>query len=101
VQRSRDRFLTTHTGSLPRPDDLIRMMYAKEEGVPVDPQSLAARVRAAVAEIVRKQADAGVDLMGDGSLVPFRGAVRRVPLEAADGKSPFEAVAEAIDGSCG
>src|SRR6187401_2813193 len=42
------------------------MMYAKEEGVPVDPQSLAARVRAAVAEIVRKQADAGVDLINDG-----------------------------------
>src|SRR6188768_1970883 len=44
------------------------MMYAKEEGVPVDPQSLAARVRAAVAEIVRKQADAGVDLINDGEL---------------------------------
>ena len=39
MHRSRDRFLTTHTGSLPRPDDLIRMMYAKEEGVPVDPVS--------------------------------------------------------------
>jgi 5-methyltetrahydropteroyltriglutamate--homocysteine methyltransferase len=50
--RSTDRFLTTHTGSLPRPDDLIRMMYAKEEGVPVDPVALGARVRAAVAEIV-------------------------------------------------
>src|SRR2546425_1206163 len=32
-----DRFLTTHTGSLPRPDDLIRTMFAKGEGVPVDP----------------------------------------------------------------
>ena len=31
-----NRFLTTHTGSLPRPDDLIRAMFAKEEGVPVD-----------------------------------------------------------------
>jgi 5-methyltetrahydropteroyltriglutamate--homocysteine methyltransferase len=31
-----DRFLTTHTGSLPRPDDLVRAMFAKEEGVPVD-----------------------------------------------------------------
>ena len=68
MQRSRDRFLTTHTGSLPRPDDLIRMMYAKEEGVPVDPEALATRVRAAVAEIVRKQADAGVDLINDGEL---------------------------------
>ena len=36
MKRSTERFLTTHTGSLPRPDDLIRMMYAKEEGVPVD-----------------------------------------------------------------
>jgi 5-methyltetrahydropteroyltriglutamate--homocysteine methyltransferase len=38
MMRSTERFLTTHTGSLPRPDDLIRMMYAKEEGVPVDPE---------------------------------------------------------------
>ena len=68
MQRSRDRFLTTHTGSLPRPDDLIRMMYAREEGVPVDAQALAARVRAAVIEVVRKQADAGVDLVNDGEL---------------------------------
>src|SRR5262245_22017584 len=68
VQRSRDRFLTTHTGSLPRPDDLIRMMYAKEEGVPVDPAALAFRVKAAVAEVVQKQADAGVDLVNDGEM---------------------------------
>jgi 5-methyltetrahydropteroyltriglutamate--homocysteine methyltransferase len=68
VQRSRDRFLTTHTGSLPRPDDLIRMMYAKEEGIPVDPAALAARVKAAVAEVVKKQADAGVDLINDGEM---------------------------------
>ena len=38
---SADRFLTTHTGSLPRPDDLIRMMYAKEEGVPIELEALA------------------------------------------------------------
>jgi 5-methyltetrahydropteroyltriglutamate--homocysteine methyltransferase len=68
MKRSTERFLTTHTGSLPRPDDLIRMMYAKEEGVPVDPQALASRVRTAVAEVVKKQADAGVDLINDGEL---------------------------------
>ena len=68
MQRSRDRFLTTHTGSLPRPDDLIRMMYAKEEAVPVDPAALAARVKAAVAEVVKKQAQAGVDLINDGEM---------------------------------
>jgi 5-methyltetrahydropteroyltriglutamate--homocysteine methyltransferase len=68
MHRSRDRFLTTHTGSLPRPEDLIRMMYAKEEGVPVDPIALAARVKTAVAELVKKQADSGVDLINDGEM---------------------------------
>jgi 5-methyltetrahydropteroyltriglutamate--homocysteine methyltransferase len=68
MKRSTERFLTTHTGSLPRPADLIRMMYAKEEGVPVDPQALAARVKTAVAEVVKKQVDAGVDLINDGEL---------------------------------
>ena len=68
MKRSTERFLTTHTGSLPRPDDLIRMMYAKEEGVPVDRAALAARVRAAVAEVVKKQADAGIDLVNDGEM---------------------------------
>jgi len=68
MTRSTERFLTTHTGSLPRPDDLIRMMYAKEEGVPVDPAALGVRVRSAVAEIVKKQADAGIDLVNDGEL---------------------------------
>ena len=68
MRRSTERFLTTHTGSLPRPDDLIRTMFAKEEGVPVDGAALAARVRAAVAEVVRKQAEAGVDIVDDGEM---------------------------------
>jgi 5-methyltetrahydropteroyltriglutamate--homocysteine methyltransferase len=68
MQRSVDRFLTTHTGSLPRPDDLVRMMYAKEEGVPVDPAALATRIHDAVIEVVRKQAHAGVDVVNDGEL---------------------------------
>src|SRR5947199_4507905 len=66
MRRSTERFLTTHTGSLPRPDDLIRMMFAREEGVPVDPAALAARIRSAVAEVVRKQAEAGIDVINDG-----------------------------------
>jgi 5-methyltetrahydropteroyltriglutamate--homocysteine methyltransferase len=68
MKRSSERFLTTHTGSLPRPDDLIRMMYAKEEGVPVDRAALAERVRTGVAEVVRKQAEAGIDLINDGEM---------------------------------
>ena len=68
MKRSTDRFLTTHTGSLPRPDDLIKAMFAKEEGVPVDPAALERRVAAAVAEVVRKQAEAGVDVVNDGEM---------------------------------
>jgi 5-methyltetrahydropteroyltriglutamate--homocysteine methyltransferase len=68
MQRSTDRFLTTHTGSLPRPDDLVRMMFAKEEGVPVDAGALDARVKRAVEEIVRRQIEAGVDIVNDGEM---------------------------------
>jgi 5-methyltetrahydropteroyltriglutamate--homocysteine methyltransferase len=68
MKRSFDRFLTTHTGSLPRPEDLIRMMFAKEEGIPVEPRALAARIRDAVAEIVRRQIAAGMDVINDGEM---------------------------------
>jgi 5-methyltetrahydropteroyltriglutamate--homocysteine methyltransferase len=68
MKRSTDRFLTTHTGSLPRPEDLIRMMYAKEEGVPVDASALSRRVASAVEEVVRKQAESGVDVVNDGEM---------------------------------
>jgi 5-methyltetrahydropteroyltriglutamate--homocysteine methyltransferase len=68
MSRDTERFLTTHTGSLPRPDDLVRMMYAKEGGVPVERAALAARVRAAVAEAVEKQLAAGIDLVNDGEM---------------------------------
>jgi 5-methyltetrahydropteroyltriglutamate--homocysteine methyltransferase len=68
VRRSTERFLTTHTGSLPRPDDLIRAMFAREEGVPVDPPALAARIRASVAEVVRKQVGAGLSVVNDGEM---------------------------------
>jgi 5-methyltetrahydropteroyltriglutamate--homocysteine methyltransferase len=59
---------TTHVGSLPRPPDLIRTMFAKQEGVPVDPVALEARTRAAVAEVVAKQVAAGVDVVSDGEM---------------------------------
>src|SRR5216683_6850522 len=68
MKHSIERFLTTHTGSLPRPDDLVRMMYAREEGVPVDPEALAARVASAVEEVARKQTAAGVDVVNDGEM---------------------------------
>jgi 5-methyltetrahydropteroyltriglutamate--homocysteine methyltransferase len=68
MKHSTERFLTTHTGSLPRPDDLIRTMFAKEEGVPVDAAVLAGHIRTAVAEVVRRQAAAGLDVVDDGEM---------------------------------
>jgi 5-methyltetrahydropteroyltriglutamate--homocysteine methyltransferase len=68
VRRSSERFLTTHTGSLPRPDDLVRVMFAKEEGIPVDGAALGARIAAAVTGIVRQQEAAGIDIVNDGEM---------------------------------
>ena len=68
MRRSTDRFLTTHTGSLPRPDDLVRMMYAREEGVPVERAALERRVAQAVGDVVRQQVDAGIDIVDDGEM---------------------------------
>ena len=68
MHKSTQRFLTTHTGRLPRPDDLVRAMYAREEGVPVDAQALERRVASAVAEVVTKQVEAGIDIVDDGEM---------------------------------
>jgi 5-methyltetrahydropteroyltriglutamate--homocysteine methyltransferase len=68
MKRSTERFLTTHTGSLPRPEHLVRMMFAKEEGVPVEAAALRARIRSAVAAVVEKQTEAGIDIVNDGEM---------------------------------
>ena len=64
--RSTERILTTHVGSLPRPADLLDAVQAKEQGRPVDEKAHAARLAAAVAEIVRKQVELGIDIIDDG-----------------------------------
>ena len=58
------RFLTTHVGSLPREDDLIELMFAKEEGLPLDPAAVDARIQEAVRLVVAKQVEAGIDVVG-------------------------------------
>src|SRR5882757_6572108 len=60
------RFLTTHVGSLPRPDDLIEIMFAREDGIPIDQAALAARVASAVDTAVARQVGAGIDIVNDG-----------------------------------
>ncbi len=66
MKRSTDRILTTHTGSLPRPMDLAQMLEAKDAGQDVDEASLSRMSRDAVAEAVRKQVEAGIDIVSDG-----------------------------------
>jgi 5-methyltetrahydropteroyltriglutamate--homocysteine methyltransferase len=66
MKRSTERILTTHCGSLPRPRDLLDMMKARASGEPVDAGAFAGRVRTAVADIVRQQAESGVDVVTDG-----------------------------------
>ena len=63
-----DRILTTHTGSLPRPDDLIQMMWAQGDGIPVDEVALARRVGGAVEEVVERQRKAGITIVNDGEM---------------------------------
>jgi len=62
------RILTTHTGSLPRPDDLIQIMWAKGDGIPVDAAALSGRIASAVQEIVDRQVEAGVSIVNDGEM---------------------------------
>ncbi len=66
MRSSTDRILTSHAGSLPRPDDLLAMNQAALQGNPPDAKARAARVRDAVAEVVRRQADTGLDIVNDG-----------------------------------
>ncbi len=63
---SSGRFLTTHVGSLPRAQDLVDLIFAKEDGQSVDEAALSARIEAAVQHVVDKQAAAGVDIINDG-----------------------------------
>jgi len=66
MKRSTERILTTHIGSLPRPQDLWTMIDAKDRGQPYDSAALSKRLQSAVAEIVRKQVEAGIDIPSDG-----------------------------------
>jgi 5-methyltetrahydropteroyltriglutamate--homocysteine methyltransferase len=68
MQRSTERILTTHAGSLPRPDDLRALILKKQQGEAIDEAVFALRVKSAVAEIVKRQTDAGIDIVADGEM---------------------------------
>jgi 5-methyltetrahydropteroyltriglutamate--homocysteine methyltransferase len=66
MKRSTQRILTTHTGSLPRPEDLRQMLAAAETGEKPDRDVFEKSVRSAVEEVVRLQRQAGIDVINDG-----------------------------------
>ncbi|HEX6511321.1 MAG TPA: epoxyalkane--coenzyme M transferase, partial [Chloroflexota bacterium] len=68
MKRSSGRFLTTPTGSLPRPDELAEMLFEDCAGTLTDRAGLESRVASAVAEAVRRQAELGLDVIGDGEM---------------------------------
>ncbi|MHB1836313.1 MAG: cobalamin-independent methionine synthase II family protein [Solirubrobacteraceae bacterium] len=87
-----DRVLTTHAGSLPRPDDLADMIWSRLEGKAVDEQALEARIESAVSEVVARQREAGIDVVSDGELskTGFSTYVNE-RFSGFDGRSEFQA----------
>lgn len=68
MKRSTERILTTHAGSLPRPEGLREIVVAKGTGQPYDEGDLSRRLRSGVADVVRLQIESGLDIVNDGEL---------------------------------
>jgi 5-methyltetrahydropteroyltriglutamate--homocysteine methyltransferase len=66
MQRSTSRILTTHVGSLIRPDSIRQFLRAKQKGEGYDAAAHAQCLKETVAEVVRKQAEVGIDVVSDG-----------------------------------
>ncbi len=68
MHRSVERILTTHVGSLPRPADLHAIGVARQSGDAVDETAYQARLKSAIAEVVKRQVSLGIDIVADGEL---------------------------------
>ena len=64
--KNTDRILTTHVGSLPRPQPVVDLLFAEDRGDPVDPAILDTTMRTAVREVVEQQRASGIDIVSDG-----------------------------------
>lgn len=92
MARSLDRILTTHAGSLPRPDDLAELMWKQVDQHPVDESALEATVTKAVADVVAKQKEIGIDLVSDGEEgKPGFSTYVEERFSGFDGRSEFQA----------
>src|SRR2546430_17505202 len=63
---SRDRILTTHVGSLPRTETITELLIKREAGEKIDPKRMSDELDRAVADVVKRQKDAGIDIGNDG-----------------------------------
>jgi 5-methyltetrahydropteroyltriglutamate--homocysteine methyltransferase len=63
-----NRFLTTHIGSLPRNEELIQIMFAREDGIPLDQVALEQKIIEAVRGVAARQIEAGIDIINDGEM---------------------------------
>jgi 5-methyltetrahydropteroyltriglutamate--homocysteine methyltransferase len=68
MKTSTERILTTHVGSIPRPDSVRSLLRARLAGQRVDEAELAARATEAVADVVRRQGEVGLDVVSDGEM---------------------------------
>jgi 5-methyltetrahydropteroyltriglutamate--homocysteine methyltransferase len=68
MRRSTTRILTTHVGSIPRPEQLRELLKARRDGQSVDDALLDARIHEAILDVVKRQAEAGIDVVSDGEM---------------------------------
>jgi 5-methyltetrahydropteroyltriglutamate--homocysteine methyltransferase len=68
MQTSTNKILTTHTGSLPRPEDVQHLLEAQDRGEHIDRVAFETRLREAVKEVVQRQASCGIDVINDGEM---------------------------------
>src|SRR5438552_954453 len=66
MNRSADRILTTHAGSLARPPALVEMINVKESGEPYDNEKFEALAASAVRDVIQRQCEIGLDVIDDG-----------------------------------
>jgi len=98
METSKDRILTTHVGSLPRPPDLFELLTDEDQGRLADPAALEARVAEAVNDIVALQVSNGIDIVSDGEMgkIAYTFYVKHRLSGIQDGKPPGATVPEDV-----
>ena len=89
MKLSTDRILTTHVGSLPRSQEVVDLLFAQDRGDPYDGNQFAEVMRRGVEDVVKRQSDAGIDVLSDGetSKISYATYIRH-RLTGFEGDSP-------------